>query len=56
MFARSLILLHAIRSHSVFFVSFVCADGFTGNYLAPKSIDIGEMTAGSKLGSWEYRR
>ena len=41
MFARPLILLYGIMSYSVFLVSFVYAVCFTGNYLAPKSIDIG---------------
>ena len=41
MFARLRILLYAVTSCVVFLISFVCAIGFTGNYLAPKSVDIG---------------
>jgi methanethiol S-methyltransferase len=41
MFARLLIVLYAIVSYAVFFVSFLYSLGFVGNYLVPKSIDVG---------------
>jgi methanethiol S-methyltransferase len=41
MFARLLILLYAIMSYGVFLASFLYGLGFVGNYLVPKSIDIG---------------
>src|SRR6267142_2168843 len=41
MFARLLILFYAIVSYAVFFVSFLYSLGFVGNYLVPKSIDVG---------------
>src|SRR4051812_32102102 len=41
MFARLLILLYAIVSYAVFSVSFLYSLGFVGNYLVPKSIDVG---------------
>jgi protein-S-isoprenylcysteine O-methyltransferase Ste14 len=41
MFARLLIMLYAIVSYAVFFVSFLYSLGFVGNYLVPKSIDVG---------------
>ena len=41
MFARVLILFYAIASYAVFLVSFLWAVGFIGNYLVPKSIDVG---------------
>ena len=41
MFARLLIMLYAIASYAVFFASFLYSLGFVGNYLVPKSIDIG---------------
>ena len=47
MFARLLILLYAIVSYAVFFVSSLYAIGFVGNYfvyLVPKSIDVGGAT------------
>src|SRR5204863_5693326 len=44
MFARLLILFYAIASYAVFLVSFLYAVGFVGNYLVPKSIDVGGPT------------
>jgi protein-S-isoprenylcysteine O-methyltransferase Ste14 len=44
MFARLLILFYAIASYAVFLVSFLWAVGFVGNYLVPKSIDVGGRT------------
>ena len=44
MFARLLILFYAIASYAVFLVSFLWALGFVGNYLVPKSIDVGDRT------------
>ena len=44
MLARLLILFYAIVSYAVFLVSFVYALGFVGNYLVPKSIDVGSPT------------
>jgi len=41
MFARLLILFYAITSYAVFLVSNLYALGFVGNYLVPKSIDVG---------------
>ena len=41
MFARLPILLYAIVSYAVFFFSFLYSLGFVGNYLVPKSIDVG---------------
>jgi protein-S-isoprenylcysteine O-methyltransferase Ste14 len=41
MFARLLILFYAIVSYVVFFVSFLYSLGFVGNYVVPKSIDVG---------------
>ena len=41
MFARLLILFYAIVSYAAFLVSFLYAIGFVGNYLVPKSIDVG---------------
>ena len=44
MFARLLILFYAIVSYAVFLVSSLYAIGFVGNYLVPKSIDVGGPT------------
>ena len=44
MFARLLILFYAIVSYAVFLVSSLYAIGFVGNYLVPKSIDVGGAT------------
>jgi protein-S-isoprenylcysteine O-methyltransferase Ste14 len=41
MFARLLILSYAIASYAAFLVSFLYGLGFVGNYLVPKSIDVG---------------
>jgi protein-S-isoprenylcysteine O-methyltransferase Ste14 len=41
MVARALILVYAIASYVVFLVSFLYALGFFGNYVVPKSIDVG---------------
>ncbi len=43
--ARLLIMLYAIASYGVFNVSFLWALGFIGNYLVPKSIDIGRQSS-----------
>jgi methanethiol S-methyltransferase len=44
MFARLVILFYAIVSYAVFLVSSLYVVGFVGNYLVPKSIDIGGPT------------
>jgi protein-S-isoprenylcysteine O-methyltransferase Ste14 len=44
MFARLVILFYAIVSYAVFLVSSLYAIGFVGNYLVPKSIDVGGPT------------
>jgi protein-S-isoprenylcysteine O-methyltransferase Ste14 len=44
MSARLLILFYAIVSYAVFLVSSLYAVGFVGNYLVPKSIDVGGPT------------
>jgi len=41
MLARLLILLYALVSYTVFLASLLYAVGFVGNYLVPKSIDVG---------------
>jgi len=41
MFKRLLVLLYAIASYAVFLVSSLYAIGFVGNYVVPKSIDVG---------------
>jgi methanethiol S-methyltransferase len=48
MFARLLILFYAIASYAVSLVSSLYAVGFVGNYLVPKSIDVGGPTSLSK--------
>jgi methanethiol S-methyltransferase len=45
MLARLTILFYAIVSYAVFLVSFLYAVGFVGNYLVPKSIDVGGATS-----------
>jgi protein-S-isoprenylcysteine O-methyltransferase Ste14 len=44
MFARLAILLYALVSYGIFTVSFLYAVGFVGNYVVPKSIDVGSLT------------
>jgi protein-S-isoprenylcysteine O-methyltransferase Ste14 len=44
MFARRLMLFYAIVSYVVFLVSSLYAVGFFGNFLVPKSIDVGGTT------------
>jgi methanethiol S-methyltransferase len=44
MLARLFILLYAIVSYAVFLASFLYALGFVGDYLVPKSIDVGGAT------------
>jgi protein-S-isoprenylcysteine O-methyltransferase Ste14 len=44
MLARLVILFYAIVSYAVFLVSSLYAVGFVGNYLMPKSIDVGGPT------------
>jgi protein-S-isoprenylcysteine O-methyltransferase Ste14 len=41
MISRLLILLYALVSYALFTVSFLYALGFVGNYVVPKSIDVG---------------
>src|SRR3977135_4423117 len=48
MLARLLILFYAIVSYPVFFVSFLYSLGFVGNYLVPKSIDVGGTASWSE--------
>jgi protein-S-isoprenylcysteine O-methyltransferase Ste14 len=45
MFARLVLLFYAIVSYAVFLVSSLYAVGFVGNYLVPKSIDVGGPTS-----------
>lgn len=44
MFARLAILLYAFVSYAIFTASFLYALGFVGNYVVPKSIDVGGHT------------
>ena len=44
MVVRLAILLYAIVSYAVFTASFLYALGFVGNYVVPKSIDVGSPT------------
>jgi len=44
MFARLLVLFYGIVSYAVFLVSSLYAVGFVGNFLVPKSIDVGGPT------------
>jgi methanethiol S-methyltransferase len=48
MFARLLILFYAVASYAVFLASSLYAVGFVGNYLVPKSIDVGGSTSSSE--------
>jgi protein-S-isoprenylcysteine O-methyltransferase Ste14 len=44
MFAGFIIVFYAIVSYAVFLTSFIYGLGFVGNYLVPKSIDVGGRT------------
>ncbi|WFU84109.1 NnrU family protein [Bradyrhizobium sp. CIAT3101] len=44
MVSRVLILLYALVSYALFTISFLYALGFVGNYVVPKSIDVGSPT------------
>ena len=48
MFARLLIMLYAIVTYAIFFAAFVYSLGFVGNYLVPKSIDVGGTASWSE--------
>lgn len=45
MVARLAILLYALVSYGIFTVSFLYALGFVGNYVVPKSIDVGASSS-----------
>jgi methanethiol S-methyltransferase len=49
MFGRVAALIYGLASYLVFFLSFIYAVAFIGNYLVPKSIDVG--SAGTGLAS-----
>ena len=48
MSARLPILFYAIASYAVFLVSSLYAVGFVGNYVVPKSIDVGGQSSSSE--------
>ena len=48
MFARLLIMLYAIVTYAIFFASVLYSLGFVGNYLVPKSIDVGGAASWSE--------
>ncbi|MBI2736812.1 MAG: isoprenylcysteine carboxylmethyltransferase family protein [Rhodospirillales bacterium] len=50
MIGRVAALIYGLASYLVFFVSFVYAVAFIGNYWVPKSIDVGFESAGSGSG------
>ncbi|MCP3384356.1 isoprenylcysteine carboxylmethyltransferase family protein [Bradyrhizobium sp. CCGUVB4N] len=45
MISRVLTLLYALVSYALFTISFLYALGFVGNYVVPKSIDVGSPTS-----------